>query len=143
MPTIRNLAVGLPVRDGHVLVSDATDSTKGEVFHRALGGGIEFGETADTAVRREFVEELGVSLTTVQLLGVVENIFDYEGVPGHEIVHVFAVQSKEIDGIPLDAQLRVLDEGSPVGWRRISRIDRPLYPIGTEDLLRCLVQAEI
>jgi ADP-ribose pyrophosphatase YjhB (NUDIX family) len=143
MPTIRDLAVGLPVCDGYVLVSDATDSTKSEVFHRALGGGIEFGETADTAVRREFAEELGVNLITVQLLGVVENIFDYEGKPGHEIVHVFAVQSKDIDVLPLDAQFRVLDEGSPVAWRRISRIDRPLYPAGTEDLLRCLIRAEI
>lgn len=141
MPTIRNLAVGLPVRDGYVLVSDATDSMKGEVFHRALGGGIEFGETADTAVRREFAEELGVTLTTVQLLGVMENIFHYDGEPGHEIVHVFAVQSDEIDAIPLDATLRVLDEGSPVGWRRLDRLDRPLYPAGVEDLLRPLGEA--
>lgn len=139
MPTIRNLAVGLPVRDGHVLVSDAMDPMTGEAFHRALGGGIEFGEKAEAAVRREFVEELGIVLTAVRLLGVVENVFDYGGRPGHEIVHVFAVHSTEFDTIPLDAALRVLDEGSPVGWRRLTRIDRPLYPIGTTDLLRSLV----
>lgn len=136
MSVIRNIAVGLPVRDGYVLVSDATDSIKGEAFHRAIGGGIEFGETAEAAVRREFVEELGLPLIDVQLLGVVENIFEYEGEPGHQIAHVFAVHSRELDAIPLDAQLHVLDEGSPVGWRRISRIDRPLYPAGVLDLLR-------
>lgn len=42
----------------------------------------------------------------------------------------------------LDAKLRVLDEGSPVGWRPISKIDRPLYPIGALDLLRALVRAD-
>ena len=42
MPLIRNLAVGLPVHDGYVLVSGATDSVKGEAFYRAIGGGIEF-----------------------------------------------------------------------------------------------------
>ncbi|WP_247826839.1 NUDIX hydrolase [Arthrobacter antioxidans] len=142
MPTIRNLAVGLPVRDGHVLVSDARDSMTGEAFHRVLGGGIEFGETAEAAVRREFAEELGIVLTAVQLLGVVENIFDYEGQPGHEIVHVFAVQSPGFSAIPLDAELRVLDEGSPVAWRPIRRIDRPLYPAGAVDMLRSLAGDE-
>ncbi|MFG6504558.1 NUDIX hydrolase [Microbacterium sp. P05] len=130
MPSIRNLAVGLPVRDGHVLVLDRTDSVNGESYHRAVGGGIEFGETAEQAVRREFLEELEVSLETVQLLGVLESIFEYEGEPGHEIVHVFRVESKALDAIPLDAKLRVLEEDSPAAWRAVSGLDRPLYPMG-------------
>lgn len=134
--------MGLPVQDGHVLVSDATDSTKGEAFHRAIGGGIEFGETAEAAVRREFKEELGISLTAVRILGVLENIFDYEGKRGHEIVHVFSVHSEEFGTLPLETRLRVLDEGSPVGWRRVSELDRPLYPTGAVELLRALVRAD-
>lgn len=130
MQLIRNLAVGLPVRDGYVLLSGATNSVKGEAFYRAIGRGIEFGETADVALRREFEEELDVALERVQLLGVLENIFEYEGFAGHEIVHVFAVTAKELDVIPIDADLHVLDEGSHVGWKRISEIDRPLYPTG-------------
>lgn len=130
MQSIRNLAVGLPVRDGYVLVSGATDSVKREAFYRAIGGGIEFGETAKVALLREFEEELGVALESVHLLGVLENIFEYEGCAGHEIVHVFAVASKELDDSPIDAELRVLDEGSAVGWKRISTIDRPFYPTG-------------
>jgi 8-oxo-dGTP pyrophosphatase MutT (NUDIX family) len=108
---------------------------KGEVFHRAIGGGIEFGETAEAALRREFREELGVAVTHVTLLGVIENLFQYEGSPGHEIVHVFGVESTEIDAIPLDASLHILDEGSPVSWRRIENLDRPLYPHGVIELL--------
>jgi 8-oxo-dGTP pyrophosphatase MutT (NUDIX family) len=133
--TIRNIAVGLPVRAGHVLVLDGTDSVKGERFHRAIGGGIEFGETAEVAVRREFVEELAVRLDRVELLGVIENIFEYEGRPGHEIAHVFGVTSSDIDAIPLDAQLHVLDEGSPVRWVAVRELDRPLYPDGIRTLL--------
>ena len=136
MPSIRNIAVGLPVRAGHVLVLDGTDSVKGENFHRAIGGGIEFGESAEAALRREFLEELAVTLGSVQPLGVTENIFVYEGRPGHEIVHVFGVESDELDAIPLDAQLRVLDEGSPVRWISINALDRPLYPSGTTRLLQ-------
>lgn len=135
MPSIRNIAVGLPVREGHVLVLDGTDSVKGEAFHRAIGGGIEFGETAEEALRREFVEELDVSLGTVRLLGVIENIFRYEGTAGHEIAHVFGVESADIDAIPLDARLHVLDAGQPVRWVPIAGLDRPLYPEGSADLL--------
>lgn len=135
MPSIRNIAVGLPVRDGHVLVLHARDAVKGEAFLRAIGGGIKFGETAEAAVRREFAEELGVALDRVHLLGVIENIFEYEGEPCHEIAHVFGVESAALDAIPLDARLHILDEGSPVEWIRISELDRPLYPEGVLALL--------
>ncbi|WP_286308692.1 NUDIX hydrolase [Agromyces mangrovi Wang et al. 2018] len=135
MPTIRNIAVGLPVRDGHVLVLDGRDRVKDASFHRALGGGIEFGETAEQALRREFVEELGVELGRVELLDVVQNIFTYEGRPGHEIAHVYAVESDEIDRIPLDARLHVLDEGSPVRWVPIRETPHPFYPDGIAEII--------
>lgn len=138
MASIRNISVGLPVRSGHVLVLDGIDRVKGELFHRAIGGGIEFGETAEAALRREFAEELGVALGVVELLGVIENIFEYEGQPGHEIAHVFAVDSAEIDAIPLDARLRVLDEGSPVRWVPIRETSRPFYPTGVAGILDTL-----
>jgi 8-oxo-dGTP pyrophosphatase MutT (NUDIX family) len=132
--TIRNIAVGLPIRAGRILVLDGFDPVKSERFHRAIGGGIEFGETAEEAVRREFREELDVRLDSVDLLGVIENIFEYEGLPGHEIAHVFAVESSQLDAIPLDARLSVLDEGSPVGWVSLDALDRPVYPEGVLDL---------
>ncbi|MFD6860398.1 NUDIX domain-containing protein [Rhodococcus sp. NPDC060090] len=135
MSSIRNLSVGLPVRSGHVLVLDGVDRVTGEVFHRAIGGGIEFGETAEAALRREFTEELGVTLGAIELLAVVESIFEYEGNPGHEIVHVFAVESAEIDAIPLGARLRVLDEGSPIRWVPIGEANRPFYPTGIAEML--------
>lgn len=119
---------------------DGTDSVTGENFHRLIGGGIEFGETAEAALRREFAEELGVRLGSVELLEVVENIFEYEGRPGHEIVHVFAVDSTDIDAFPLDVQLRVLDEGSPVHWVLSGGSDRPIYPAEAARIINALVQ---
>ncbi|WP_158289231.1 NUDIX domain-containing protein [Rhodococcus sp. SMB37] len=139
MSSIRNISVGLAIRSGRVLVLDGVDRVTGEAFHRAIGGGIEFGETAEAALRREFTEELGVTLGAVELLVVVENIFEYEGNPGHEIAHVFAVESPEIDAIPLDARLRVLDEGSPVRWVSIGDAHGPFYPTGVAEILDTLV----
>lgn len=141
MQAIRCISVGLPVRSGHVLVLDGSDRVKNESFHRAIGGGIEFGETAEEALRREFAEELGVTLTDVRLLDVVENIFDYEGHPGHEIAFVYSVASPQLDVIPLTARLHVLDEGSPVGWILLAAADRPLYPEGVDRLLQAMTTA--
>lgn len=134
MRTIRNLAVGLPVRAGRVLVSESVDRVRDLRFHRAVGGGIEFGELAEQALRREFREELAVELDHAELLGVLENRFTYEGEPGHEIVHVFAVRSAALDALPLDAELVVLDEGSPVRWVPLDT-DVPVFPDGVLELL--------
>ena len=142
MPAIRNISVGLPVRDGHVLVLEGRDSVKGQDFLRAIGGGIEFGERAEHALRREFHEELGVTLDATQRLGVFESLFTHEGEPGHEIAHVFAVSSTALDAVPLDAELTILDEGSPVRWvpiRDIREGRRLLYPDGAPDALFSLV----
>lgn len=132
---IRNLAVGLPVKDGHVLMSEMTDRAKGEVFHRAVGGGIEFGERAEEALRREFREELDVGIERAELLAVVENLFTFEGRPGHEVVHVFGVESAALDAVPLDAALVVLDEGSVVRWVPVDT-ERPIYPDVVRELLQ-------
>lgn len=137
MPHIRNIAVGLPSKGHCMLVSEGLDTVRGLKFFRAIGGGIEFGESAETALRREFQEELGCQLQRVELLGVLENIFEYEGRSGHEVVHVFAVQSAALSSVPLDAELRVLDEGSLVRWVPVENLrggQRPLFPAGSLEL---------
>lgn len=141
MPAIRNIAVGLPLKDGHLLALEGHDRTRGLDFLRAIGGGIEFGETAAEALRREFMEELGVEIDSAELMGVWENIFTHEGVPGHEIAHVFAVASAELDAVPLDAELHILDEGSPVRWIPLADIRsgaRVLFPTGAPEALLAL-----
>ena len=142
MPAIRNISVGLPVKDGHVLVLSGRDHSIGQDFYRAIGGGIEFGERADQALRREFLEELGVELDGSSLLTVAENIFMYEGAPGHEVAHIFAVDCASLDALPLDAELHVFDEGSPVRWVPIGDLRddaRPLFPAGAPEALFALV----
>lgn len=116
-----------------MLALEGFEEATGQRFLRAIGGGVEFGETAERAVRREFVEELGIEPDDVDLITVTENLFEYEGKRGHEIAFIFAARGRELDEIPLDAELVVLDEGSPVRWYDISKInpiDLPLYPNG-------------
>ena len=72
-----------------LLVFEGYDRVKDEVFYRPLGGGIEFGEYSQQAIRREFREELGAELDGLRYMATVENIFTCDGQAGHEIVLLF------------------------------------------------------
>ena len=89
MKKIRILALCLFTHKGKVLGAKGVDSVKGEVFYRPFGGGVEFGESAKEALEREIREELGREVIAPTLLGVVENLYMFEGKQGHEIVFVF------------------------------------------------------
>lgn len=86
---IRALAIGVFRAGDRILLARGVDPESGEPFYRPLGGGVEFGERAEDALRREIAEELGAEIAAPRLLGVLENLFDYAGRPGHEIVFVF------------------------------------------------------
>jgi len=141
---IRNIAVGLVVRRGRMLVEIYPATARHGVFARVPGGGIEFGETAREAVQREFVEELGIQLSHAQPLGITENIFESGGARGHEIVHSFAVSSPELDALGDDVELRVLDNDTTVRWAPLEELRSdapPLYPIGMLALAESLDEA--
>jgi 8-oxo-dGTP pyrophosphatase MutT (NUDIX family) len=139
---IRPLAICVFRRDDEIFVMECYDPTKQETFYRPLGGGIEFGEQAIATIKRELREELNTEVTNLHYLATLENIFIYDGQPGHEIVMVFdgtfidqsiyqqeliiAVE-KEADNQEIECVWKALDffrEGHA-----------PLYPDGLLELL--------
>lgn len=141
MKPIRVIALCVCRHGGRILAQSLTDPADGHRFHRPFGGGVEFGERAAGAVRREFREELEVGLSDLVLLGVMENLFTYDGRPGHEIVFVF-------DGALEDAAMYARDDlvgresdGDPVpgAWISLDEVEAsgiPLYPEGLLAFLR-------
>lgn len=87
---IRFLVLGL-IKDhqNRVFLSQGYDETKQEYFYRALGGGIEFGETSLEALKREFQEELQAELTDIEYVTCLESIFSFNGQPGHEVIQLY------------------------------------------------------
>ncbi len=86
---IRVLALGL-IRDGdRTFISEGYDPVKQQTFYRAMGGGVDFGETSKTALQREFQEEIQAELTNIRYLGCIENLFTFNGKQGHEILQVY------------------------------------------------------
>jgi 8-oxo-dGTP pyrophosphatase MutT (NUDIX family) len=111
---IRPIAVCLFRNNNRILVSEGFDKIKQDYYYRPLGGGIEYSETSRDAVAREIREELGVEIEDIRFLGVVENIFVYQGEQGHEIVFVFDAEFAdkslyeldEIDGYEQEADVK-------------------------------------
>ena len=86
---IRPLALCVFRRGGLIFVARGCDSHTGQTFYRPIGGKIEFGERARDTVIREVREEIGAELESLRYLGTLENIFEYESRPGHEIVLIY------------------------------------------------------
>ena len=68
LKAIRAKAVCVCRQGDRILVNAAADTVKGETFYGPLGGGVEFGERAADAIRREMFEEIGVELANVVLI---------------------------------------------------------------------------
>jgi ADP-ribose pyrophosphatase YjhB (NUDIX family) len=121
-------------RDGALLVSEGADLS-GALFHRPLGGHVEFGEYALDTVHREFREEIGQALTGVRQAGVLENMFEWDGAKQHEVVFVFAASFAEDSAYEIAEQvIRDNPERSRVIWRPPGTASPPLYPEGVADL---------
>lgn len=137
---IRPLAVAVVRRpSGEVLAMKGWDKVKQEYFYRILGGGIDFGETAAETVGREFLEELGVSLQNIHLLDVTENIFTYNGKPGHEIVFILEAELADMS-LYQKEHLDFIEPESSVPfaeWVKVTPETR-LYPEKVKSLLSVL-----
>ena len=75
----------------------------------------------------------------VRLLGVLENLFRFQGSPGHEIAFVFDAVVADPGFYSTEPTPVVLDEGSRVSWEPVTRFmdgSARLYPQGMGPFLR-------
>nr|WP_256364582.1 NUDIX domain-containing protein [Janibacter sp. HTCC2649] len=122
-----------PDRTQHAVARLEPSRENPDGYHRLVGGGVEFGETSLGAVVREVREELGAMLIEPALLGVLENHFELDGDPGHEVVFVYSGRLDPPDTIPRQGGMFTdNDQPMPVEWRPVNDAHEriPLYPNG-------------
>ena len=135
---VRVKAICLFTSADRLLAVDGFDPTKQRSFWVPVGGRVEFGETSTEAIVREVREELSMEITDLRLLGVLENIFEFDGGDGHEIVFVY--DARFADSLMYDqAVISVMagDEAFTAHWIDPFAPENgsPLYPEGLLGLL--------
>jgi 8-oxo-dGTP pyrophosphatase MutT (NUDIX family) len=139
---IRPLAICIFRHNDRILVAEGYDSIKDEYFYRPLGGGIEFGESSVETICRELMEELNaeVDRESLKYLGAVENIFHFNGIPGHEIVLIYdgALKESELYEQALITGKEANGEDVQAMWKHIAEFGEGksiLYPTGLIEIL--------
>lgn len=137
---IRVITIGLHWRDGLLLAAEVRDDSGKIKGVRPLGGGVDFGETWQQALTREFKEELDISVTISGAPLVMENIYVHEGEAGHEIVFIADVQFS--DGAFEGQEVIKFSEDNGVEctarWFDLDDLDNgkvELFPSGLKELL--------
>lgn len=130
-PSIRVKALGLHWRGNSLLASRIYDDAGTLKGVRPLGGHVEFGETAEETVTREFREELGIEVRVSGPPLFLENIYTHEGHTGHEYLILFDVTFP--DGA-FDNQTEITfteDNGHlcHASWFDLNELDTPDGPL--------------
>lgn len=126
--------------DNRILVAEAYDPHKGETFYRPVGGHVEFSEWSQDALVRELREETGLGVANLRYMGVIENIFTYDGQRGHEIAFIY--DGKFTDPSVYEQQVLHCQEDDGLlfraTWKRLDefRQDAALYPAGLMEMLQ-------
>lgn len=123
-PVIKAKALCVISRNGNEILAGAggRDDVKNESFGRLIGGGVEFGETSEIALRREFKEELNAELENLKLIDVIENIFTFNGKQEHQILFLFKGEFVDKELYQQD-RMKIIDSHNDAIW----------YPV--EDLI--------
>lgn len=139
---IRPLAICVFRHQARILVMEGFDPVKKERFYRPLGGGIEFGEHSTETICRELMEELHVEVDrqSLRYLGTVENIFTFNGEPGHEIVLIYdgTLEKPALYDQAVIAGAEANGEQFRAVWKNIGEFGEGksiLYPTGLLEML--------
>ncbi|MEG0985677.1 MAG: NUDIX domain-containing protein [Clostridia bacterium] len=85
---IRNSAKALVIKDGKILLNRCR--SRYGAYYALPGGGQKVGETLEEAIRRELLEETGVSVMPQRMAGVYEQVTQRrDGVPDHKVYFFF------------------------------------------------------
>jgi ADP-ribose pyrophosphatase YjhB (NUDIX family) len=138
MNHIRPNALALVRKDGFLLAAKGNDEVTGKVFYRLMGGGIEFGELASEALKRELKEELGAIIIHEKLIAVFENIFEFNTEKRHEITFLFEADFKE-EKLYAQEQIVILDKTDRYAeWISIQEIKEKKIILYPEEMINYL-----
>lgn len=140
--SIKVKALGLHWQEGKLLAAEVLDDQGHLKGVRPLGGSVEFGEHWQSALIREFKEELGVDVEVIGTPLVMENIYTHEGEPGHEVLFICEVLFSIANFENRSSIEFHEDSGTQctARWFDLAELDLPegpsLFPVGLKKALQ-------
>ncbi|MGO6880167.1 NUDIX hydrolase [Rhizobium ruizarguesonis] len=137
---IRVKVIGLAWRKDQLLAAEVEDDSGRIKGVRPLGGAIEFGESREEALHREFGEELETDIRIVGPWHLLENIYEHHGATGHEFIFAADIELADASLYERD-EIRYceLDETAATarwfGRDRLRNAGIDLYRTGLDKLL--------
>ncbi|MGO7182520.1 NUDIX hydrolase [Rhizobium brockwellii] len=137
---IRVKVIGLAWRKDQLLAAEVEDDSGRIKGVRPLGGAIEFGESREEALHREFTEELETDIRIVGPWHLLENIYEHHGAIGHESIFAADIELANASLYERDEiHYSELDETAATarwfGRDSLRDVGIDLYPTGLDRLL--------
>ena len=101
-----------------------------------IGGYVHFGERAEDAVVRAYLQQFELHVEVLAPLGVVENLFEHEGNAAHEIVFEYVLRfAPGAEVADLESLLATAGEPLQVGrWVPLAEVLGELYALRPDGL---------
>jgi ADP-ribose pyrophosphatase YjhB (NUDIX family) len=100
---VRIRVAGIVISEGQLLVQKPTDDP--ESCYAFIGGELEYGDTFESRIKKEFEEETSAQVTRAEYLFVVENRFRVNGKNIHSLEHYMSVEIDRYDIESLEPHL--------------------------------------
>lgn len=81
-------ANGICIKDNKIFLS----KLKNDKYWTFVGGKVEFGESTDSAILREYEEEVGVRLQIDRMIALIENFFDLQDCSWHQYIFFYQLR---------------------------------------------------
>ena len=128
-------ACAIIIHDNKLLVHNNVNES-----HVALvGGRVKIGESSEQTLKREIMEEMGKEIEIMEYVSTIENFFEADDMPYHEIMFVYRVDFKNEEDKKIIETIHNVEGEDELryDWIDLDKIDEyPLKPDILKDLLK-------
>ena len=128
-------ACAIIIHDNKLLVHNNVNES-----HVALvGGRVKIGESSEQTLKREIMEEMGKEIEIIEYVSTIENFFEADDMPYHEIMFVYRVDFKNEEDKKIIETIHNVEGEDELryDWIDLDKIDEyPLKPDILKELLR-------
>lgn len=108
-------AAGAFIFQGSKLILCVRSKDPGRGLLDVPGGFVEFGESVESGLRREILEELSIEVGTLHYFTSAPNRYLYQGIPYHTLDLFFAARTEEQSLIPERGEIEAIELVDPEG----------------------------